>query len=123
MLKVWSIMYRIVLVVSVVLQFGANLFISGWEDAIQNKPTDYVIVAFIVITIIALTVYANAQRRTVKQFAKYLAMALVLQGAIAVAFMLIIMLTHGGFIPVLIIGELLFILLSLAVCRGLWREA
>jgi len=116
-------MYRIVLVVSVVLQFGANLFISGWEDAIQNKPTDYVIVAFIVITIIALTVYANAQRRTVKQFAKYLAMALVLQGAIAVAFMLIIMLTHGGFIPVLIIGELLFILLSLAVCRGLWREA
>lgn len=119
MLKTFSILYRFVLTMMLILFYVLKILV-GVAGHSSDAKGDSAIVWFIIITFCTLTAYHLAKDDKLKSILIWASMLLVAIGCAAVCYFIFEMLTDE---PVfgLAIPALLFVIVSGILCRELWR--
>lgn len=118
MLKAYSILYCIILALLLLLSLVAKFLVGAAGHTSSSGVSDYVFIAYCVITFICLVSHINRP----SQFFKYLNTVLVGIGAAAAIYIIVEMLFEEEFIFVIFGFGLLFILLCTALIRALLKN-
>jgi hypothetical protein len=105
-LKVYSVLYRIVLVLFVVLMFAAQMAVGVAGHNKNWSVTEYLPLIYSAVTFSTLWIYAKNSNR---QMLRYINIILVSVGTIAALYVVLGSIINDGFIIGLIIPGVLFI--------------
>ncbi len=86
MLKVYSVIYRIMLVLAVLFLFVAKFLVGAAGHNSDTGVSDDIFIAYCIITIIGLMTYANTKTGRLKQVLRFVNVALVLFGILAAGY-------------------------------------
>jgi hypothetical protein len=114
MLKAYSIMYCMILILLILF-----LFLIQYFKAVEIDWRGYIVITYCALTTITLLLHLRYLANTLL---KYVNTALVSIGAAAAIYIFIEMLIRNNFIPAIFIIVLLFLLLCTALIRVLLKN-
>jgi hypothetical protein len=118
MLKLYTIIYNCILTSFLLLNFVASILVGAAGHASNYKSSDYIIFGIILITMILLSLYRR--NIIISPVVKYLNIGLIGTITLAAAYIMIITIIDGGMkLILLIVIELLFLILSIALIKAL----
>lgn len=120
MLKLYTILYSIFLILVLLLQFLAKIIVGAAGHVSAYNALEYFITGVIITTFLSLLLYSRNIISSI--IVKYTNIALVSVLAIAVVYMLVVTITDGDIdliTLIIIILQILFIILSIALIRAL----
>ena len=125
MLKVYSVIYRIMLVLAMLILFVAKFLVGAAGHNSDTGESDDIFIAYCIITTIGLTIYANIKTGKLKHILRFVNMLLVFVGVLVAGYMAGTIFYEGESIlemAIPLILVILFIITGIQLLRALIKD-